>query len=236
LHGIGGEGKVFAASLLKEAERNHWLLISPTMAYQDWRDPNVVAREDVENSLRLAATLDALAAQTGVSIKPKVHLYGFSRGAQFAHRFALFFPERVERVAALSAGTYTLPDQKTDATGDGRPSPAKLPYGISDMEKLLGHSIDRAQLKQVQFLIIVGEKDNVANDVPRAWDPFLGMTRVERARTFSPSMEKAGVRCALKIMPGVGHEINPAMQTLAVNFFREADAPLGKQATSHATR
>jgi pimeloyl-ACP methyl ester carboxylesterase len=233
---MGGEGKVFASSLLKEAERNHWLLVSPTMAYQDWRDPNVVAREDVENSLRLAATLDALAAQTGVSIKPKALLYGFSRGAQFAHRFALFFPERVGRVAALSAGTYTLPEQKIDAAGDGRPAPAKLPYGVSDMEKALGHPIDRAQLKQVQFLVVVGEKDNVANDVPRAWDPFLGATRVERARTFSQSMEKAGVRCALKIVPDVGHEINPTMQSLAINFLREADAPLGKQAASHETR
>jgi predicted esterase len=236
LHGIGSEGQGFAASLLKEAERNRWLLVSPTMNYQDWHDPNTVAREDVENSLRLAATLDTLKAQAGMPIKPKVHLYGFSRGAQFAHRFALFFPERVDRVAAFSAGTYTLPERTTDVSRDGRPISAILPYGIGDAERQLNHTMDRAQLKRVQFLIVVGEKDNIASDVPRAWDPYQGTTRVERARVFCQSLKAAGITYTLKIIPDLGHEINPPLQNLAVKFFREADAPRGKQATSHATQ
>ena len=37
-------------------------------------------------------------------------LAGYSRGAQFAHRFALALPAQVEAVAPLASGTWTTPD------------------------------------------------------------------------------------------------------------------------------
>ncbi len=218
LHGIGGEGKGFAAPLIAEADRNGWILVAPTIQYRDWHNPTEVAAEDVENSSRLVATLDTLSVQTGLRIQPKVHLYGFSRGAQFAHRFAIFFPERVNRVVAISAGTYTLPYKTADVDGDGQPDELVLPYGVRDMTTRLGRSLDRAQLKQVQFWIGVGGSDNSANDVPRAWDPYVGRTRVERAREFDSVLQKQGVHCSLHVFPGVGHEVTPQMVSEAVAF------------------
>jgi poly(3-hydroxybutyrate) depolymerase len=43
-------------------------------------------------------------------VEPKILLTGYSRGAQFAHRFAFAFPELVEAVAPLASGTWTTPD------------------------------------------------------------------------------------------------------------------------------
>lgn len=43
-------------------------------------------------------------------LKPRILLTGYSRGAQFAHRFALAHPELVEAVAPLASGTWTTPD------------------------------------------------------------------------------------------------------------------------------
>lgn len=43
-------------------------------------------------------------------LKPKILLTGYSRGGQFAHRFALAHPEVVEAVAPLASGTWTTPD------------------------------------------------------------------------------------------------------------------------------
>ena len=43
-------------------------------------------------------------------LKSKILLAGYSRGAQFAHRFALAHPEVVEAVAPLASGTWTTPD------------------------------------------------------------------------------------------------------------------------------
>ena len=43
-------------------------------------------------------------------LQPKMLLTGYSRGGQFAHRFALALPEQVAAVAPLASGTWTTPD------------------------------------------------------------------------------------------------------------------------------
>src|SRR3989440_3046161 len=112
LHGMGGNGPLFAAGLLRDAERNHWLVVAPTIEYGDWTDPAQVAREDPRLIRWLAGYLEHLDLYAGVPVKPRVLLLGHSRGAQLAHRFAFFEPQRVLAVAVLAAGTYTLPFER----------------------------------------------------------------------------------------------------------------------------
>ncbi len=226
LHGMGGEGKGFAAPLIKEAERNGWLLVAPTIPYGDWHNPDQVAQEDVEIAQRLIATIDLLSEQMHLAVKPQVHLIGFSRGAQVAHRFALFFPDHVDRVVAFSAGTYTLPFRTRDIDGDGQADMIVLPYGAADMNKRVGHPINPIRLKQVRFLIGVGGSDNVANDVPRQWDAYVGKTRLERAHAFVDALKSQGMHCTLQVFPGVGHEVTNAMWTQAVQFLSSSDLQL----------
>src|SRR5437899_5379950 len=94
LHGMGGNGEQFAANLLEDAERNHWLVVAPTIFYGDWTDPAQVAREDPRLIRWLDDYLEHLAEYVGLPVKSRVLLLGHSRGAQLAHRFALFQPER----------------------------------------------------------------------------------------------------------------------------------------------
>lgn len=56
--------------------------------------------------------LDAIvkAMRADYRLKPRILLTGYSRGGQFAHRFALAHPEVVEAVAPLASGTWTTPD------------------------------------------------------------------------------------------------------------------------------
>src|ERR1700736_4933880 len=108
LHGMGGTGEQFASNLMGESERNHWLLVAPTIDYGDWMDPAQVAKEDPRLIRWLSGYLDHLDEYVGVPVKPRVLLLGHSRGAQLAHRFAFFEPERVLAVAAVAAGTDTL--------------------------------------------------------------------------------------------------------------------------------
>src|SRR5947209_5500527 len=150
--------------------------------------------------------------------KPPVDLIGFSRGAQVAHRFALFFPEDVDRVVAFSAGTYTMPYRTKDIDGDGRPDMLALPYGSADFNKRLGHPINPLRLKQVRFLIGVGSADNSAGDVPHQWDVYEGKTRLERALEFADALRSQGVRCSLQVFPGVGHEVTRAILNQPVQF------------------
>jgi predicted esterase len=219
LHGMGGEGKSFGATMIQEAERNGWLLVAPTITYGDWLNPESVAAEDIENTRRLIATIDDLPSKTNVALKQRVDIYGFSRGAQLAHRFAIFFPERVDRVVAFSAGTYTLPYRLKTLPGDGGADSMILPFGVSDLERRLGRPVNLSRLREVQFLIGVGAADNSSADVPRQWDEYLGKNRVERARQFAKNLQGHGVQCALQIYPAVGHELTQLMLNQAVSFF-----------------
>jgi len=219
LHGMGAHGEAFAKSLVAVADRNGWLLVAPSMPYHNYMDPTVLTEDDVHLSQMLAATLDALPSRLGLKLQPRVLVYGFSRGAQLAHRFALFYPERVQAVAALSAGSYTLPIDKS-MTESGI-QPLSLPYGIADAQKQLYHLVNLEQFKKIAFLIAVGEKDTTASDVPRQFDPLIGKTRVERAKAFNQKLQSLGMTSQLVIVPNVGHEVNSEMRNCAVNFLKD---------------
>jgi poly(3-hydroxybutyrate) depolymerase len=53
------------------------------------------------------------------ALRPKILLTGYSRGGQFAHRYALAHPDRVAAVAPLASGTWTTPDGRFLVEGIG---------------------------------------------------------------------------------------------------------------------
>jgi poly(3-hydroxybutyrate) depolymerase len=59
------------------------------------------------------------ALRSDYHLKPKILLTGYSRGGQFAHRFALAHPEVVEEVAPFASGTWTTPDGRFLVEGLG---------------------------------------------------------------------------------------------------------------------
>jgi pimeloyl-ACP methyl ester carboxylesterase len=209
LHGIGGNGSDFAKSFMPIAAANGWLLAAPTFSYGNWFDPVVVRREDVALSRQLVGLIEEVQWETGRTLLPRVDVVGFSRGAQVADRFAMFYPERVEAVGSLSAGTYTLPEPTTELDGDGFPLP--LPFGTSDMPRWLGHSLDTDELRRVRFWISVGGSDDNPGDIPRQWDPLLGDTRVTRARSFTRALEALDVPARLIVYPGADHRLTEDM-------------------------
>src|SRR5207253_5178811 len=98
-----------------------------------WTDPTQIAREDPRLIRWLAGYLEHLDQYVGVPVKPRVLLLGHSRGAQLAHRFAFFEPQRVQAVAALAAGTYTLPVERGPEGGLMR-----FPFGMADLSSIAG--------------------------------------------------------------------------------------------------
>jgi pimeloyl-ACP methyl ester carboxylesterase len=219
LHGMGGNGEQFASSFLAESDRNHWLLVAPTIRYGDWTDPTQVATEDPRLIRWLGEYLDTLGAFTGMSIKPRVLLLGHSRGAQLAHRFALFEPQRVLAVAALAAGTYTLPVERSTVGGMIR-----FPFGIGDLNSVAGHPFSRMRLiEDTEFWLGVGTEDNNPGDLPRAWDQYLGTDRVQRALAFQTALHKMGARSVLVAFRGEKHSLSQDMTASACSFLRSLD-------------
>ena len=219
LHGIGGNGPGIATVLLEQARANGWVLVAPTLPYGEWRDPNQLTGEELRLMPQIANLIDYVRDEAGVvsaGSGGRVMLFGFSRGAQAALRFTMLYPERVEAVAAFSAGTYTLP-VRTVATANG-PALARMPYGVADLPELTGRGVDQARLTGVRFLIGVGAADNNNGDVPRQWDTYVGRNRVERATRYAAVLTELGCETRLTVVPGTGHELNGAVMEQVTSF------------------
>jgi predicted esterase len=211
LHGMGGNGARIEERLAGCAEQNGWLLIAPSMAYRDYMDPDQVRldeQQDLPRVRNLVATVEARLSEQGLHFEERLLVYGFSRGAQLAHRFALFYPDLVAGIASLSAGSYTLP----------RPELA-FPFGVADLTTYAGHPFDAQSLTGKPFWIGVGADDVQPEQVPRRWDPFIGSTRVERARRFSEALQQVGADVQLNVFSGAGHEETALMRQRACAFF-----------------
>ncbi|MCA1644869.1 MAG: alpha/beta fold hydrolase [Chloroflexi bacterium] len=219
LHGMGGNGEQFASGLLREAERNHWLVVAPTIDFGDWTDPVQVAQEDPRLIRWLSGYLEHLDQYAGVPVKPRVLLLGHSRGAQLAHRFAFFEPQRVLAVAAVAAGTYTLPSERGPQGGLMR-----FPFGMADFSAIAGHTFSRIMLiEDTDFWVGVGTEDNNPADLPRAWDQYQGTTRVQRALMFQAALHTLGVRSVLVAFRGEKHALSAEMAASAASFLRALD-------------
>lgn len=218
LHGMGGTGPGACDGVRTWADREGWVLVGPTFAYGDWTNPEQVAREGPYYLPRLAQILDELPDRIGHPIEPQVALYGFSRGAQLAGRFALLYPERVKAAVLLSAGTYTLP--LAEAAVDSIPRALPYPFGIADLAERFGRVLDLPAVRHVPFWIAVGTEDNDPTAVPAQWSPFLGASRLERARRFAAMLQSLQVPVQETEFPGLGHEIGDAERDEALAWVR----------------
>ena len=212
LHGMGGSGADMATMLGPLAAQQGWAILAPTMPYRDYRDPELV-RRDGELLPRLRSLIDALPARTGLTFQPRVVFFGFSRGSQEAIRFSLMFPDYTLGVAGLSAGSYTLP---TTTAADGRA--LKYPFGTADVDTICGQKFDAAATQKIAYWIGVVGSDTRAEDVPRQWDQFVGINRVERAKRYVEILQQFGARANLEVFPNAGHEVTGAMQEHAIQF------------------
>jgi len=209
MHGMGDNGQNFCQSMIPVAERNGWIIVSPTFKYHDYKSADSTLQDDLTFLPSLTNILDSVPARTGLVTRNKVLLFGFSRGGQAVHRFATMFPERVAAVAVNSAGSYTLP--LNSMLVNGRSQSLPLPYGVANMAALTGHAFDFATFQQIPFRVSVGGADVNPNDTPRAWDAYVGVTRVERATNYTRTLQDLGVGATLAVYPGVGHQVTPQM-------------------------
>jgi len=213
LHGMGGNGEAFARALVEPADRYGWLLVAPTIEYGDWKNPDAVAKEDPLLIQSLGDYIAQLPARTGMKVRRQVLILGHSRGAQLAHRFAEFRPRSVLAVAALSAGTYTLPDDDLN-----------FPYGVQDMDQYAGYPFDASSFDAISFWVAVGGQDNNPGDLPRQWDGVEGTNRVQRAQAFVEAMQELGANSELRVFGGAQHELTGEMRTAACDFLEGAYA------------
>src|SRR5262249_15435981 len=100
----------------------------------------------------------------------------------------------------------------------------RFPFGIGDLSAVAGHPFSRLQvIEDTEFWLGVGADDNNPGDLPRAWDQYLGTTRVQRARVFQDAWHALGVKPVLVASRGERHSLSPDMTATACSFLRALD-------------
>jgi pimeloyl-ACP methyl ester carboxylesterase len=218
LHGMGGNGPDFSRDLTDQADRYGWVIVAPTIEYGDWTNPAVVAQEDPVIIQALSAYTQQLPQLLGTPVHHKLLILGHSRGAQLAHRFAEFQPQRVLAVAAISAGTYTMPET---SAADGS---LNFPYGVQDLQRYAGHPFDRSTFDDISLMVAVGGQDTNPADVPHQWDSVEGTNRLQRAQAFEAAAEELGAHAVLRVFNTAHHELTGEMRSAACEFLESASS------------
>ncbi len=95
---------------------------------------------------------------------------------------------------------------------------------MADLSAIAGHAFSRALLiADTDFWLGVGTEDNNPADLPRAWDQYLGTTRVQRALIFQAALHDLGARSVLVAFRGEKHTLSTDMSNSACSFLRALD-------------
>jgi dienelactone hydrolase len=137
-------------------------------------------------------------------------LFGFSGGAQFAHRFFYVHPGRLHAISIAAPGMVTLIDP-------GRPAWV----GTRGLGALCGSDLDLRQVQRVKVQLLVGSRDaqpHVGGAGQELYN-YAGTNRVERLRTLMVNYELHGISVAHHEVAGAGHDFEP-LAAVAVPFLR----------------
>lgn len=191
----GGNGRFFLSTGIAQRvaeSRFDAIVISPSGLNDDinaTRFPTLREGEFIQDVLR--------EARTEYPLTPKMLLTGYSRGGQFAHRFALAFPEQVEAVAPFASGTWTTPDGRflveevgevrnprtfLSNAGNASTVPARLRDLFEARVAAVADSRAAAGAQKVPFLVMCGTLD----------------PRLPIAKEFVRSLESLGYRVAVE--------------------------------------
>lgn len=203
IHGISRNAAEIATRFAAHPAFAHTTIIAPLFTpkpFGKYQQLMARRRGETPSDKALIALLEVFARDLDISTD-RVRMFGFSGGAQMAHRFAMFHPERVSRLCVASAGWYCLP--RTDLA---------YPYGIGGPA---GEALVTPQFLDIPTTVIVGNRDVRIDESVRqdaAIVAHQGKNRLRRAHRFAQALtdyaqqqgRPANVR--LLTLPNVSHD------------------------------
>ncbi|MEN8107708.1 MAG: hypothetical protein ABFS22_06840 [Pseudomonadota bacterium] len=210
VHGVSRNAREHAELFAPLAEQYGVVLAAPLFSRRHFGDYQRLGREGsgrrADHAMRLMTS--EIEVLTGADSR-KLSLFGFSGGGQFAHRYTMAWPDRVQRLAIGAAGWYTRPDESS-----------RYPYGTAPTPRLPDVDFNARKFLQVPACVLVGQwdiqYDPGLNQSPRI-QRQQGMTRLERGRRWIDAMNRAAVAHGMNtpytfsIVPGVDHDFSRAM-------------------------
>jgi pimeloyl-ACP methyl ester carboxylesterase len=171
--------------------------------YKVLRSPNADYDKILVDMVAEAATRFAAHAE-------RFFLFGFSGGAQFAHRLFYLYPERLHALAVAAPGMVTLihPTQP-------------LWVGTADLQARMAGDLNPQELRRVHVQLLVGSQDTTPHfgAAGAAAYNFAGPNRVERLRALDANYRLHGIPTQYVEVQGAGHDFEP-LAAAAVPFLR----------------
>jgi pimeloyl-ACP methyl ester carboxylesterase len=212
VHGVRRDARGQATGFAPAAATAGRLVIAPCFAehlYPGYQRVVTGRRAD----LALLELLERV-GQAGLADTRHVELFGYSGGAQFAHRFAMLYPHRIRRLTLAAAGWYTFPDD------------APYPYGLAPARGTTlawgpHMRVGLSRFLAIPIRVCVGEYDNHADALTRRGhgiDRRQGTNRLERARRWVAALHHAGSALgrspdiAFHPLPGCGHDFRSCLR------------------------
>lgn len=145
----------------------------------------------------------------------RFHLFGFSGGGHFAHRFLYAHPQRLAAVSIGAPGIVTLLDAQTPWLA-----------GVGDFERVFGSPLDLDAIRKVAVHMVVGGEDTDTWEIalsPRHpwWQPAFethGHNRLERMVALKTSLQTHGVEVRHDIVAGADHQQKPLLPSVKAFF------------------
>ncbi|MCY3864679.1 MAG: alpha/beta hydrolase [Chloroflexi bacterium] len=225
VHGTYRDAAFYRDQLTDFSLRNHVLLLCPLFP------AGLIDPHDVENykllrfhNIRfdqvLLGMLDEVRQRYTVPCE-RFMLGGFSGGAQFAHRFAYFYAERLTALSLAAPGRVTLLHDSLNWWS-----------GIGDAEKLFGRAIDIPGLRALPIQLLLGENDNADITIAEGdpwWVPganLAGATRRERLDSLYRQYQQIGSDVRLDVIANCGHDWQP-LRDATIRFFEASSLTSG---------
>ena len=183
VHGLSSNPTELARVFSDLCEATGAVMVAPVFTAERHADYQRLGRagRGVRADLALERCVAEVASLTSADAS-RIHLFGYSGGAQFAHRYLMAHPHRVARAAIASAGWYTFPDAQE-----------RFPYGIRRHRSLPGVNFDPQEFLRVPATVLVGQADVGTANVrsTERCNAQQGVNRLERARNWTVAMRTA---------------------------------------------
>ena len=205
VHGTSGNAQDPSRWLAPRCEEHNLVLLVPlfTERHSDYQRLGRVGR-----GARSDHIMDQCVAEVGSLCDIDVSnffLFGYSGGAQFAHRYTMAHPHRVIHAVVLGSGWYTFPDPTE-----------RYPYGINATRSLPNVVFNPEAYLRVPIDVFIGVLDvGSANlRVTDRTNTQQGFNRVERARNWVKAMQASADQfnfpqlVNLTELPNAGHSFD----------------------------
>ena len=190
------------------------ILISPT-----FREDNINLTRFPVSSERDFFTEVIKAVRAEYPVRPRMLLTGYSRGAQFAHRYAFAHPDEIEALAPLASGTWTTPDGRllVEEIGEVRDARTFLSdrQNAKSIPDRLADLFDPEIAAAAELKAVKGSERIPVLVMCGTLDPRLPI-----AKEFARSLESHGYRVSTG-WPRTPHVCGPGNQQCGAEFGAE---------------